>query len=82
MPDKILTTRMDDAMSALREVQDIADRALDAVKKGDEDTCLELLETINEPLNHFSEYTQEFCDHAYKLLPIEMYKQKGDENGT
>ena len=82
MMDKILTTRMDDAMSALREVQDIADRALDAVKKGDEDTCLELLETIKEPLDHFCKYTQEFCDYAYELLFTVINKQKEDENET
>ena len=83
--DKILTTRMDDAMSSLREVQDIADKALDAAKKGDEDTCLELLKTVKEPLYAFSEYTQEFLNYAYSVLPEiyqQLYKQKEDENET
>ena len=76
MDNETFTTRTDDALKDISNVKDLLDEAFEAIKVGDEDTCLELLEKTTVILTSFDNFLDEFSDHVIQLmLTAEAIKQ-------
>ena len=68
MDNEIFTTRTDDALKNISKVKDLLDEAFEAIKVGDEDTCLELLEETTVLLTSFDNFLDEFSAHVMQLV--------------
>ena len=68
MDSKMLTTRTDDALKDLADVKDMLDKAFEAIKDGDDDTCLELLNETNVRLTRFDNFLDEFSACVMRLV--------------
>jgi len=76
MDNEIFTTRTDDALKDISNVKELLDEAFEAIKVGDEDTCLELLEKTTVILAGFDNFLDEFSAHVMQLmLTAEAIKQ-------
>ncbi len=76
MDNETFTTRTDDALKDISNVKDLLDEAFEAIKVGDEDTCLELLEKTTVILTSFDNFLDEFSAHVIQLmLTAEAIKQ-------
>ena len=76
MDNETFTTRTDDALKDISNVKDLLDEAFEAIKVGDEDTCLELLEKTTVILTSFDNFLDEFSAHVTQLmLTAEAIKQ-------
>jgi hypothetical protein len=76
MDNETFTTRTDDALKDISKVKDLLDEAFEAIKVGDEDTCLELLEKTTVILTSFDNFLDEFSAHVIQLmLTAEAIKQ-------
>jgi len=76
MDNEIFTTRTDDALKDISNVKELLDEAFEAIKVGDEDTCLELLEKTTVILASFDNFLDEFSAHVMQLmLTAEAIKQ-------
>ena len=76
MDNEIFTTRTDDALKDISKVKDLLDEAFEAIKVGDEDTCLELLEKTTVILTSFDNFLDEFTARVMQLmLTAEAMKQ-------
>jgi hypothetical protein len=76
MDNETFTTRTDDALKDISNVKELLDEAFEAIKVGDEDTCLELLEKTTVILTSFDNFLDEFSAHVIQLmLTAEAIKQ-------
>jgi hypothetical protein len=76
MDNETFTTRTDDALKDISKVKELLDEAFEAIKVGDEDTCLELLEKTTVILTSFDNFLDEFSAHVIQLmLTAEAIKQ-------
>jgi prephenate dehydrogenase len=76
MDNEIFITRTDDALKNISKVKELLDEAFEAIKVGDEDTCLELLEKTTVILTSFDNFLDEFSAHVMQLmLTAEAIKQ-------
>ena len=76
MDNETFTTRTDDALKDISNVKDLLDEAFEAIKVGDEDTCLELLEKTTVILTSFDNFLDEFSAHVIQImLTAEAIKQ-------
>jgi hypothetical protein len=81
MDNEIFTTRTDDALKDISKVKDLLDEAFEAIKVGDEGTCLELLEKTTLLLTSFDNFLDEFSAHVMQLmLTAEAIKQDSVSN--
>ena len=81
MDNEIFTTRTDDALKDISKVKDLLDKAFEAIKVGDEDTCLELLEKTTVLLTSFDNFLDEFSAYVMQLmLTAEAIKQDSVSN--
>ena len=68
MDNETFTTRTDDALKDISNVKELLDEAFEAIKVGDEDTCLELLEKTTVILTSFDNFLDEFSAHVMQLM--------------
>ena len=68
MDNEIFTTRTDDALEDISNVQALLDKIFEAIKDGDNDTCLELLEETSVRLTRFDNFLDEFTARATQLM--------------
>ena len=68
MDNEIFITRTDDAMKNISKVKELLDEAFEAIKVGDEDTCLVLLEETTVILASFDNFLDEFSAHVMQLM--------------
>ena len=68
MDNEIFTTRTDDALEDISKVKALLDKAFEAIKDGDEDTCLALLEKTTVLLTSFDNFLDEFSAYVMKLM--------------
>ena len=81
MDNEIFTTRTDDALKNISKVKDLLDEAFEAIKVGDEDTCLEFLEKTTVLLTSFDNFLDEFSAYVMQLmLTAEAIKQDSVSN--
>ena len=81
MDNEIFTTRTDDALEDISKVKVLLDEAFEAIKVGDEDTCLELLEKTTVLLTSFDNFLDEFSAYVMQLmLTAEAIKQDSVSN--
>lgn len=80
MNNDILTTLTNDALKDISKVQELLDSAFEAIKEGDNDKCLELLDDTTIHLTNFDNFLDEFSTYVntvnlhMKLMTKEIKK--------